>query len=93
MQQPPGFVDSEKPDYVCKLQRAIYGLKHAPRAWYEALSLFLLDYGFLNSKANTSLFIYFNNSLTAYMLVYVNDITFIGNNEDFHYNIYFGYVL
>ncbi|GJY54750.1 ribonuclease H-like domain-containing protein [Tanacetum coccineum] len=30
MHQPPGFVDPNKPDYVCHLQRSLYGLKQAP---------------------------------------------------------------
>lgn len=33
MAQPPGFVDDNFPSHVCKLDKAIYGLKHAPRAW------------------------------------------------------------
>jgi hypothetical protein len=32
MQQPPGFEDAQYPSHVCKLQRAIYGLKQSPRA-------------------------------------------------------------
>nr|GFA23715.1 ribonuclease H-like domain-containing protein [Tanacetum cinerariifolium] len=34
MHQPPGFVDSAHPDYVCHLQHSLYGLKQAPRAWF-----------------------------------------------------------
>jgi len=32
MKQPPSFRNSEHPDYVCCLTKAIYGLKQAPRA-------------------------------------------------------------
>ncbi|KAH9753212.1 retrovirus-related pol polyprotein from transposon RE1 [Citrus sinensis] len=32
MDQPEGFVDVEKPEYVCKLHKSLYGLKQAPRA-------------------------------------------------------------
>ncbi|GJY49746.1 ribonuclease H-like domain-containing protein [Tanacetum coccineum] len=35
MHQPPRFVDSAHPDYVCHLQRSLYGLKKAPRAWFQ----------------------------------------------------------
>lgn len=29
MEQPPGFINSTTPHYVCKLQRTLYGLKQA----------------------------------------------------------------
>ena len=32
MVQPQGFMDSQHPNYVCKLNRALYGLRQAPRA-------------------------------------------------------------
>ena len=37
MEQPPGFEDFLTPDYVCKLHKPIYGLRQAPRAWYNEL--------------------------------------------------------
>ncbi|GJX34400.1 retrovirus-related pol polyprotein from transposon TNT 1-94 [Tanacetum coccineum] len=33
VQQPPGFESSEFPNYVCKLEKALFGLKQAPRAY------------------------------------------------------------
>ncbi|GKE30697.1 retrovirus-related pol polyprotein from transposon TNT 1-94 [Tanacetum coccineum] len=33
--QPPGFIDFAKPNYVYKLKKALYGLKKAPKAWYD----------------------------------------------------------
>nr|GFB98299.1 retrovirus-related Pol polyprotein from transposon TNT 1-94 [Tanacetum cinerariifolium] len=44
--QPDGFVDPYHPDKVYRLKKALYGLKHAPRAWYDELSTFLLSKGF-----------------------------------------------
>ncbi|GKD28792.1 ribonuclease H-like domain-containing protein [Tanacetum coccineum] len=34
MHQPPWFVDSARPDYICHLQKSLYGLKQAHRAWF-----------------------------------------------------------
>ncbi|GJZ21495.1 reverse transcriptase domain-containing protein [Tanacetum coccineum] len=44
--QPPGFQDSQFPDKVYKVVKAVYGLHQAPRAWYGTLSKYLLDNGF-----------------------------------------------
>ncbi|GJZ00725.1 copia protein [Tanacetum coccineum] len=45
--QPDGFVDPYHPDQVYRLKKTLYGLKKAPRAWYDELSNFLVSKGFL----------------------------------------------
>nr|GFC47427.1 putative ribonuclease H-like domain-containing protein [Tanacetum cinerariifolium] len=55
--QPPGFVDLEFPDRVYKVEKALYGLHQAPRAWYETLSTYLLDNGFRRGIIDKTLFI------------------------------------
>ncbi|CAA7043636.1 unnamed protein product [Microthlaspi erraticum] len=81
MQQPPGFVDRDRPDHVCLLHKPIYGLKQAPRSWYLELRNYLISIGFKNSLADTSLFIYKNGADIAYLLVYVDDIIVTGNSS------------
>nr|GEV12623.1 putative ribonuclease H-like domain-containing protein [Tanacetum cinerariifolium] len=44
--QPLGFEDPEFPDRVYKVEKTLYGLHQALRAWYETLSTYLLDNGF-----------------------------------------------
>ncbi|GJV87111.1 putative ribonuclease H-like domain-containing protein [Tanacetum coccineum] len=44
--QPSGFEDPDFPDRVYKVEKALYGLDQALRAWYETLSTYLLDNGF-----------------------------------------------
>nr|GEZ67928.1 reverse transcriptase domain-containing protein [Tanacetum cinerariifolium] len=44
--QPPGFQDPEFPTKVYKVEKAMYGLHQAPRAWYGTLSKYLLTNGF-----------------------------------------------
>ena len=43
--QPAGFVDSCRPNMVCRLNKSLYGLKQAPRAWYSRFATFLLTLG------------------------------------------------
>ena len=43
--QSKAFEDPKYPNRVCKLKRALYCLKQVPRAWYERLTHFLLEYG------------------------------------------------
>ncbi|GKD54309.1 putative ribonuclease H-like domain-containing protein, partial [Tanacetum coccineum] len=51
--QPPGFEDPDFPDRVYKVEKALYGLHQAPRAWYETLSTYLLENRFqVNPKVS-----------------------------------------
>nr|GEX78361.1 retrovirus-related Pol polyprotein from transposon TNT 1-94 [Tanacetum cinerariifolium] len=55
--QPPGFVSKPYPDYVYALDKALYGFKKIPRAWYDVLSKFLIESGFQKGSIDTTLFI------------------------------------
>ncbi|GJU18831.1 putative ribonuclease H-like domain-containing protein [Tanacetum coccineum] len=55
--QPPGFEDLDFPDKVYKVEKALYRLHQALRAWYETLSTYLLDNGFERGKIDKTLFI------------------------------------
>ncbi|GJT68968.1 putative ribonuclease H-like domain-containing protein [Tanacetum coccineum] len=55
--QPPGFEDPDFPNRVYKVEKALYGLHQAHRAWYETLSTYLLDNGFQRGKIDKTLFI------------------------------------
>ncbi|GJT04670.1 putative ribonuclease H-like domain-containing protein, partial [Tanacetum coccineum] len=55
--QPLGFVDPEFLEKVYKVEKALYGLHQAPKAWYETLSTYLLDNGFYRGQIDKTLFI------------------------------------
>ncbi|GJS17485.1 putative ribonuclease H-like domain-containing protein [Tanacetum coccineum] len=74
--QPPGFVDPEFPEKVYKVEKALYGLHQAPRAWYETLSTYLLDNGFYRSQIDKTLFIKRVKGDILLVQVYVDDIIF-----------------
>ncbi|GJV81076.1 putative ribonuclease H-like domain-containing protein [Tanacetum coccineum] len=74
--QSPGFEDLDFPDRVYKVEKALYGLHQAPRAWYETLSTYLLDNGFQRGKINKTLFITRHKGDILLVQVYVDDIIF-----------------
>nr|GEW67434.1 putative ribonuclease H-like domain-containing protein [Tanacetum cinerariifolium] len=55
--QPPRFEDPYFPDREYKVEKALYGLHQAPKAWYETLSTYLLDNGFQRGNFDKTLFI------------------------------------
>ncbi|GJR68152.1 putative ribonuclease H-like domain-containing protein [Tanacetum coccineum] len=78
--QPPGFEDPDFPDRVYKVEKALYGLHQAPRAWYETLSTYLLDNEFQRGKIDKTLFIKKYKGDILLVQVYVDDIIF-GSKE------------
>nr|GEX66934.1 hypothetical protein [Tanacetum cinerariifolium] len=71
-----GFVDPEFLDRVYKVEKALYGLHQAPRAWYETLSTYYLDNGFRRGTINKTLFIKQIKDEILLVQVYVDDIIF-----------------
>lgn len=83
MEQPPGFIDFLFLDYVCLLNKSLYGLKQTSHAWFDYLSQFLLQLDFYCSKANSSFFIYHTYDMTTILLIYVDDVLVVGNDNQF----------
>ena len=65
---------------MCKLTKALYGLKRAPRAWFSKLSAALHQIGFKATRSNVSLFTQVTPTSIMYILVYVDDIIVIGTS-------------
>ncbi|KAK6116290.1 hypothetical protein DH2020_049966 [Rehmannia glutinosa] len=80
MEQPHGTEQGNQ-NLVCKLSKAIYGFKQAPRAWYSKLKQVLQQLGFQFSEADNSLFFRRTNTSYIIILVYVDDILITGNND------------
>ncbi|GJY76662.1 putative ribonuclease H-like domain-containing protein [Tanacetum coccineum] len=79
--QPPGFVDPKFLEKVYKVEKALYGLHQAPRAWYETLSTYLLDNGFYRGQIDKTLFIKRVKDDILLVQVYVDDIIFGSTNK------------
>jgi hypothetical protein len=81
IEQPPDFEDSEYPNQVYKLSKALYGIKQAPRAWYECLRDFLITNGFKVRRADPTLFTKIVAKDLFVCQIYVDDIIFGSTNK------------
>ncbi|XP_017192354.1 uncharacterized mitochondrial protein AtMg00810-like [Malus domestica] len=79
MQPPSGYGQAQN-GMVCKLRKAIYGLKQSPRTWYAKLSLVLEKASFLRSNADSFLFVRTGTRRRLMVLIYVDDLIIIGNS-------------
>ena len=80
VEQPPGFEDPKMPTHVYKLNKALYELKQAPRAWYARLSSFLISKDFTRGKVDITLFTLKRESDILIVQIYVDDIVFGSTN-------------
>ena len=52
IENPKGFMIHGKESHVCKLKKALYGLRKAPRAWYARIDRYFQKMGFLKSEVD-----------------------------------------
>ncbi|GJU40613.1 retrovirus-related pol polyprotein from transposon TNT 1-94 [Tanacetum coccineum] len=78
--QPEAFVDQDNPTHVYKLKNALYGLKRAPRAWYDMLSSFLVSQHFSKGAVDPTLFTWKVGNDLLLVQIYVDDIIFASTN-------------
>ena len=81
VRQPPGFESEKYPHRVYKLQKALYSLKQAPRAWYARLRDFLLGKGFVMGSVDKTLFLLRHGNDVLIVQIYVDDIIFGGSSH------------
>ncbi|KAG8500185.1 hypothetical protein CXB51_004397 [Gossypium anomalum] len=75
MQQPEGFIVSEKEDYVCLLKKSFYCLKQSPRQWSKRFDSFMTSHDFKRSSFDS--YVYFKKNSDGsfvYLLLYVDDM-------------------
>ncbi|CAI7902634.1 unnamed protein product [Closterium sp. NIES-53] len=70
-----GFTGTFPPGTQWSLRRPVYGLRQAPREWYDTLRTTLAHLVFHPSSADPSLFVR-RGSTPFFVFVYVNDLVF-----------------
>ena len=78
MQPPHGY--AHPPGKVCKLRRALYSLKQAPRAWFANFSAIIGDFGFSSSSYDSALFVRKSPQGIVLHLLYVDDMIITGDD-------------
>nr|GEZ44823.1 copia protein [Tanacetum cinerariifolium] len=81
VEQPSRFIDFKKPDHVYKLKKALYGLKEAPKAWYDRLKAFLIKNQYNMGMVDNTLFTQ-KKSSNLIVQIYVDDIIFGSTCQD-----------
>jgi hypothetical protein len=64
--QPTGFVDTARPELVCRLNRSLYDLKQVSQVWYSHFASYLTSLDFVEAKSDTSLFIYTTTTTSCF---------------------------
>eukprot|EP00253_Pinus_taeda_P031750 PITA_31750 len=82
MTQPQGFEVEGQEHKVCKLIKALYRLKQAPRAWYAKMDEYLKKVGFQRSESDDTLYVRQQGKYLVILVMYVDDFIITGNHDD-----------
>jgi len=80
MDVPPGYTANSESEVVCKLQRALYGLKQSPKAWFGRFSLAMKKYGYTQSNSDHTLFLKRRLGKVTALIIYVDDMIITGDD-------------
>jgi hypothetical protein len=75
------FEVEDRQTHVCRLKKALYKLKQAPRFWYGRIEIFLMSLGFNKSKVYSNLYFKVMNDDPVIFLLYVDDLLLTGEEK------------
>jgi hypothetical protein len=81
MHPPPGYSVPES--MVCHLHRSLYGLKHAPQAWFQRFASMVTVAGFSVSAHDPTLFVHVPPRGRTLLLLYVDDMIITGDDPEY----------
>ena len=88
MSQPEYFVEDGNEHKVCKLKKAIYGLKQSSKCWHDSFSKFLKNLGFQQSDSDSCIFIAKSgNEIECIIALYVDDLLISCRSDSFLKNL------
>jgi hypothetical protein len=78
VEQLQGFIHNSS--LVCKLKKSLYGLKHAPRAWYAKMDSYLLSNDFVRCKSDSNVYMLRTTDSVMILVLYVYDLLITGSS-------------
>ena len=66
---------------MCRLHKAIYGLKQSPKAWFGKFSEVVLKFGLRRCHSDHSVFSHTSDRGKIFLIVYVDDIIITGDDK------------
>ena len=82
MEIPDGFPGADDPTQVCKINRALYGLKQSPKAWYDRINTWLRIQGLICSESDPNMYYSKNNGKIVILLLYIDDVLITGDDKE-----------
>lgn len=78
VKQPKGYDDGTNKVY--KLEKALYGLRESPRAWYECFDNYIENLKFQRSESDYCLYMKYEKDDIIYLILFVDDLLICGKN-------------
>ena len=66
---------------MCRLQKAIYGIKQSPRTWFGKFNEVVLKFGLRRCHSDHFVFSHTSDRGKILLIVYVNDIIITGDDK------------
>lgn len=79
MRQIRGYEDPDRPNFVCKLNKSLFGLPTSAFNWQQTLSKALIDIGLRQSRLNQCIF--YSINLDRIVCVHVDDMTLMARDK------------
>jgi hypothetical protein len=67
--------------HVCRLKKALCGLKQAPKTWYSSIDSYLQQMGFMKSEADPNLYYNLVCEDPLILVLYVDDLFLTGSKK------------
>jgi hypothetical protein len=81
MRPPPGYSVPE--GMIYHIRRSLYGIKQAPRAWFQHFASMVTAAGFFASAHDPALFVYVSPRGRTLLILYVDDMIITGDDPEY----------